>query len=101
MRPLARLTSLLPAIALLCACSAIHNATQAAQDSFHSGFRKSFKSGFMKSCSADGASDKLCGCVEATLERKYTDDQLMKMAGDSDESRWQLQAATRACTAKR
>jgi hypothetical protein len=88
MRPLATLTALCFAAALLADCSA-----------FHSSFRSSFKTSFMKSCTAQaGATEKLCGCVESTLERKNTDDQLIKMAGDGDNK--QVTDAARACAAQ-
>jgi uncharacterized membrane protein len=100
LRLLTRLASIGAAIALLSACSAIHAATQGATDSFHSSFRASFKSSFVKACTGQGASEKLCGCVEATLERDNTDDQLMKMTADSKETNKQLAAATKACAQK-
>jgi hypothetical protein len=79
-------------------CSAIHNAQQSATSSFHSGFRSSFKSNFMKSCTAQvGTTETLCGCIESTLERGYTDDQLIKMAADDPETGKKLAEAARAC----
>ena len=52
---------------ILAGCSALQ---QSAADGFHTGFRSSFKSSFIKSCTAQaGATEMLCGCVAATLER--------------------------------
>ena len=79
-------------------CSAIHNVQQSATSGFHSGFRSSFKSSFIKSCTAQvGATETLCGCIESTLERENTDDQLMKMTADAPETSKKLAAAARAC----
>jgi hypothetical protein len=85
---------------ILAGCSAIHNVEQNATSGFHSGFRSSFKSSFIKSCSAQaGATESLCGCVAATLERENTDDQLMKMSPDDPETGKELADAARACAA--
>ena len=79
-------------------CSAIHNAQQSAATGFHSGFRSSFKSSFMKSCTVQvGTTEALCGCIESTLERENTDDQLIKMASDAAETTKELAAAARTC----
>ncbi|MFZ0682566.1 MAG: hypothetical protein WAM84_06790 [Candidatus Cybelea sp.] len=80
------------------ACSAIHNAQQSAATGFHSGFRSSFKSSFMKSCTAQvGTTETLCGCIESTLERENTDDELIKMTADAPETSKKLGEAARAC----
>jgi hypothetical protein len=79
-------------------CSAIHNVQQSATSGFHSGFRSSFKSSFIKSCTAQvGTTETLCGCIESTLERENTDDQLIKMTADAPETSKKLAAAARAC----
>ena len=79
-------------------CSAIHNVQQSAASGFHSGFRSSFKSSFIKSCTAQvGTTEALCGCVESTLERANTDDQLIKMSADDPETSKKLGEAARAC----
>ena len=101
MRPLATLVSLCAAAALLCDCSAMHNAQQAATDSFHKSFRTSFKDSFVKSCTAQGATTKLCDCVEASMERDYTDDQLMKMSSSGDDANKAVSAAAHVCQSQR
>ncbi|MGB8150155.1 MAG: hypothetical protein WCE97_03065 [Candidatus Cybelea sp.] len=79
-------------------CGAIHNAQQSAATGFHSGFRSSFKSSFMKSCTAQvGTTETLCGCIESTLERENTDDELIKMTADAPETSKKLGEAARAC----
>ncbi|MGC9991258.1 MAG: hypothetical protein ABSD52_02510 [Candidatus Cybelea sp.] len=76
------------------------NALQSAAGGFHSGFRSSFKSNFIKSCTAQaGASEALCGCVAATLERAHTDDQLIKMSPDDPETNQELNRDASACAA--
>jgi hypothetical protein len=83
---------------VLAGCGAVHNAQQSATTGFHSGFRSSFKSSFMKSCAAQvGTTDTLCGCIESTLERENTDDQLIKIAADAPETTKKLGEAARAC----
>jgi hypothetical protein len=83
---------------ILAGCGAIHSVQQSATSEFHSGFRSSFKSSFMKSCTAQiGTTDTLCGCIESTLEREHTDDQLMKMTADDPETSKKLAEAARAC----
>jgi hypothetical protein len=83
---------------ILAGCSAVHNVQQSAATGFHSGFRSSFKSSFIKSCTAQvGTTDALCGCIESTLERQNTDDQLIKMSADDPETGKKLAAAARAC----
>lgn len=75
------------------------NALQSAAGGFHSGFRSSFKSNFIKSCTAQaGASEALCGCVAATLERAHTDDQLIKMSPDDPDTNTELNDDARACS---
>ena len=82
---------------VLAGCSALQ---QSAAGGFHSGFRSSFKSSFIKSCSAQGgATETLCGCVEATLERTNSDAQLMKMSPDDPETNTELVDDARACAA--
>jgi hypothetical protein len=83
--------------AILAGCSALQ---QSATSGFHSGFRSSFKSSFIKSCSAQGrATETLCGCVEATLERTNSDAQLMKMSQDDPETNKELVDDARTCAA--
>jgi hypothetical protein len=83
---------------LFAGCSSIHNVQQSATNGFHSGFRSSFKSSFIKSCTAQvGATDTLCGCIESTLERENTDDQLMKMTADAPETSKKFAEAAGAC----
>jgi len=82
---------------ILAGCSALQ---QSAAGGFHSGFRSSFKSSFIKSCTAQGgATEALCGCVEATLERANSDAQLMKMSPDDPETNRELVDDARACAA--
>jgi hypothetical protein len=100
MRSLATLTALLISTTALGGCGMIHAAQQSAADSFHKSFRTSFKTGFMKSCVNGGATDKLCSCIEATLEKNNTDEQLMKLSSDEDATRHQLDAAGEACKAR-
>jgi hypothetical protein len=97
MRSLAALLSLCAATVLLCDCSALQAAKQSASDSFHTSFRSSFKTSFIKSCESGGTSEKLCGCVENSFERNYTDDQLMKMAANDPDTNNALAAAARVC----
>jgi hypothetical protein len=99
MRPLSALASLCASLALLSGCSAIHAAQQSAATSFHSSFRTSFKSSFIKACSGQGASEKLCTCVEGKVEAANTDDQLMKMSADSPRTSKMLADDTEACKA--
>ncbi len=98
MRPLAALACLCAA-ALLAGCSAVHSAQQSAADSFHSSFRSSFKSSFIKACTGQGATEKLCTCVEAKVEAANTDDQLMKLNTNSADSEKMLIDDTKACAA--
>jgi hypothetical protein len=80
---------------ILAGCSALQ---QSAADGFHTGFRSTFKSSFIKSCTAQaGATEMLCGCVAATLERTHTDGQLMKMSPDDPETNGELVDDARAC----
>ncbi len=73
---------------------------QSEMGGFHTGFRSSFKSSFIKSCMAQaGASEALCGCVAATLERAHTDDQLIKMSPDDPDTNGELNDDARACSA--
>jgi hypothetical protein len=82
---------------VLAGCSALQ---QSAASGFHNGFRSSFKSSFIKSCTAQaGATETLCGCVEATLERTHTDDQLMKMSPDDPDANKELLDDAHACAA--
>jgi hypothetical protein len=103
-RGLRTLGSLCAAAAILPGCSAIHGFTEGFQKSFASGFHKSFrssfKSGFVASCTRGGASEKRCDCVGDALERKFTDDQLIKLAGLPDEERAAIAAAARTCSAQ-
>src|ERR1700735_57783 len=98
MRPLAALTSLCAAAALLTGCSAVHAAQQSASDSFHSSFRSSFKTSFLKACTDGGAPEKTCACIEGKGAAANTDDQLMKPpAGDA--SKMKIATSARACAA--
>jgi hypothetical protein len=99
MRSLAALSSLFAAAALLTGCNAVHSAQQSAADSFHSSFRTSFKSSFIKACTGQGATEKLCTCVEGKVEAGNTDDQLMKLNTNSAESEKMLIDDTKACAA--
>jgi hypothetical protein len=99
MRLFASLASLCAAAALFSGCSAVHNAQQSAADSFHSSFRSSFKSSFIKSCTGQGASEKICTCVEAKVESANADDQLMKLNANSDATAKMLVDDTKACAA--
>lgn len=96
-----RTLGLIAMIAALCGCSAVHEAASSFQKSyaagFHKSFRASFKVSFMASCTRGGAGEKLCNCIETTLERKNTDDQLMEMSKHPEETRMALADAARAC----
>ncbi|MGA2760067.1 MAG: hypothetical protein ABSF08_07100 [Candidatus Cybelea sp.] len=82
---------------ILAGCSALQ---QSVASGFHSGFRSSFKSSFVKSCMTQaGASEALCGCVAATLERTHTDDQIVKMSPDDPETSKELVDDARTCAA--
>jgi len=96
-----RSLSILIAAALLSGCSAIHNAQQAAADGYHQSFRTQFKASFMKSCTAQGAGDDVCGCVERRLENDRTDQELVALSGNDDKSAATLKAAVTACTGKK
>jgi hypothetical protein len=98
MRPLAALTSLCAAAALLTGCNSVHSAQQSASDSFHSSFRSSFKTSFLKACTDGGAPAKTCGCIEGKVEAANTDDQLMKLAA-GDASKMKIGEYTRECAA--
>jgi hypothetical protein len=100
MRSLALLAALAAPAALLCDCSAVRSAQQSFQDSYHKGFRTSFKAGFIKSCTGQGGSEKLCGCVESAIESKYTDDQLTKLTSNEDEAAKAVRDAAQACRQK-
>jgi len=91
---------LFAAASLFGGCGAAKSLQQTAADSFHTSFRSSFKTSFMKSCTSAGAPEQRCDCVEATLERDYTDDQLVKMSANSSEAEQKLADAARACAAK-
>jgi hypothetical protein len=84
MRHLAAILSLAAAAAMLAGCT-----------SYNTSFRTSFKSSFMKSCTARGATKAYCGCVEATLERKYSDQQLVALMVNHEG----IRDAARACLA--
>jgi len=101
MRPLATITALLTSAAILGGCGAVHSAQQNAANSFHQSFRTSFKTSFMKSCTAQGAPEKYCGCVEATVERKYTDEQIIKMTTGGDATDTRLRDAADSCRGTR
>jgi len=96
-------------VALLCiaplvsfaGCNAVRQVQQSAANSFHSSFRASFKSKFMESCTGGRSSvEGTCTCIEGTLERKYTDAQLMRMASNEAEGKRAIGEASRACIAK-
>ena len=101
MRPLAFLSCLCAAIALLTGCSAIHAARQSFMDSFHTSFRSSFKTGFLKSCTRQGNSEELCTCVETKFAAGKTDDELMTAPVNGDASRKMLRDAAKACAASK
>lgn len=87
MRHLAILASLCAAAAIAAGCGG-------------TGFRTSFRSSFMKSCTEQPrATTALCSCVEATLEREHTDDQLMKMTLGGAATNEELDEDARACAA--
>ncbi len=84
---------------ILGGCNALQ---QSAAGGFHSGFRSSFKSSFIKSCTAQAvASEALCGCVAATLERAHSDEQLIKMSPDDPDTSTELNDDARACSTKK
>ncbi|HLY01487.1 MAG TPA: hypothetical protein VKR56_03220 [Candidatus Cybelea sp.] len=87
-------------LAMIGALVGCNGLRQSAASGFHSGFRSSFKTNFIKSCTAQpGATETLCGCVEAALERGHTDDQLIKMTSGGPETSKELVDDARACAA--
>jgi uncharacterized protein YceK len=92
---------LLIAAALLTGCSAIHNAQQAAASSYHQSFRTQFKESFMKSCTAQVATEDVCGCVDRNLEKSHTDQELIALSGNDDKTTADLKAAAVGCTGKK
>jgi hypothetical protein len=65
---------------------------------FHQSFQTSFRQSFMKSCTTQpGTSQPTCGCVVDQLERKNSDQDLMKLAADDDAARKALADAAQTC----
>jgi hypothetical protein len=101
MRSLRTLTALAASAALLAGCGIFHAAQQTATAAFHTSFRASFKTSFMRACTSQGASDKTCGCIEGKIESSKTDDQLMKMRAGSEQANTMVNDATQACLAQK
>lgn len=99
MRSLVAVFVLLIAVTSLPACGAVHQAQQSFATGFHKSFRTSLRASFIKSCTAQsGANEATCACVIDTLERNSTDDQLMKLQDSDAEATKAISEAARDCT---
>jgi hypothetical protein len=98
MRSIVSLGTLCAMVLALSGCGLM----QSAQQGMHEGFRKQFKTSFIESCTkSSGGLTKACTCIEDQLEKTHTDDELMKMAADSDATQKALADASAACGLKK
>ena len=85
----------------LTGCGYVKNAQTEATTQMSQAVRDGFKSAFLDACAKNGTfGKKTCGCMQTQLQKKLTDDQLLRLTVDENSTTKELQAAYMACRGK-